>query len=403
MMNRVNPRTRRLRRNIPIMLVSYFLAGLRLFYPVTVLMYEAVAGSYTAAMTVFTVSSLSSAFFEIPTGVLSDKWGRKPVFILGCLCEFLSVVCYALAFSSSYGFLWLLMGGLIFGLSMALFSGNDNALIYETLSAYRRTRDMPKIRGRISAVEQASLAIVSLLAVLAFLADMSFQSLCLLTLIPFGINLALSFFLVEPPHLKHSQTDGAFLHMIKAGKLIAKNPTLRWIAVANALRYGMGTASHYFLPGFIAAVWPLWAVPFYRFGQNAIGAIGFWFAGPLVQKWGKMRALWSASLLGSLTSLAAYALSNIYSPVLLMGSQAAYTVSQTADTSLQQDLFTDAQRSTMGSLISFLAAILTGIASILTGVLADVFNPGAALLILLVVKIIPINIIYARLYKRNGA
>ena len=95
-------RNRRLRHNLPLIMLEGFFGSFRLFYPVGILVYQSLTGSFAMAMSIFAVASLALAFFEIPTGIISDKWGRKKTFIMGALSEFLAIICYTICFFDFY-------------------------------------------------------------------------------------------------------------------------------------------------------------------------------------------------------------------------------------------------------------------------------------------------------------
>ena len=155
----------------------------------------------------------------------------------------------------------------------------------------------------------------------------------------------------------------------------------------------MGQTSHSFMPGFVETVWPLWLIPLFRTAQNGIGSLGFWFAHIVIKRLNVLKALFAGTVLSNLFALIAYTTSSFVSPILLIFSQLIYSVTYTADSTWQQDNFSDTQRSTMGSLISFTGAIIGGLSSLLIGVLADRFGPSSSLMILLLCQV-PIGCIY---------
>jgi len=91
-----------LRRNLNLLPWNALFGSMQLFYPVAVLAYREVTGSFADAMGVFAVMSVSQALLEIPTGVFSDKIGRRMTFILGSIAEVLGIVLLALSFHVSF-------------------------------------------------------------------------------------------------------------------------------------------------------------------------------------------------------------------------------------------------------------------------------------------------------------
>ena len=116
-------------RNIKLLSWFNFFVNFEPHMPVAIIYFSHVTGSFALGMTVFSVAMLSSASFEIPTGIVSDLVGRKKTMLLGGIAGTLSILLYALA--SSF---WLLALGAVFeGLMTALYSGNNNAFLHDTL------------------------------------------------------------------------------------------------------------------------------------------------------------------------------------------------------------------------------------------------------------------------------
>lgn len=80
-------------------------------------------------MSVFSIGMVSSALLEIPTGIFSDKIGRKKTILLGSISSVVFIFIYAMATS----YQMLLMGAVIAGFSRSLFSGNNEALLHDSL------------------------------------------------------------------------------------------------------------------------------------------------------------------------------------------------------------------------------------------------------------------------------
>ncbi len=114
--------------NLRILRQFNFLFGFSLFSPLAVIYYAQVSGSYTLGTSIFGLITLSTAVFEVPTGVLSDRIGRKQIIIFGSITRVIAYMAYALGFS----YLWLVIGALFEGLAHALFSGNNDAFLYDT-------------------------------------------------------------------------------------------------------------------------------------------------------------------------------------------------------------------------------------------------------------------------------
>lgn len=181
--------------------------------------------------------------------------------LIGTFGELLSVLCYALAFSSAYPFWLLYLGSVLYGFSNALFSGNNHAMIYETLASYRRTKETAKILGRVSSLGQIALGISGVLAGLLLWAGMSFETLMYLSLASLSINLVVAYWTIEPP-CQCIEDNHPWDHMKKAFRLLVKNKKLRLYSIASIVQGGGGFTNYYFTPSFIDTVWPTWLTPF---------------------------------------------------------------------------------------------------------------------------------------------
>ena len=74
------------------------------------------------------VSSIMIATFEIPTGYVSDRFGRKNSLLYGLLISLLGFI----IIGSSFGFTGFLIGEMLLGLGVTFISGSDSAILYET-------------------------------------------------------------------------------------------------------------------------------------------------------------------------------------------------------------------------------------------------------------------------------
>lgn len=394
-------RNKSLRRNFYLLAGNEFFAELRFFYPVAVLAFQAVTGSFTLAMGVFAIMGIAQAIFEIPTGVLADKVGRRRILVAGSMAEFIGVLFYFFSFESSYGLGFLYFGAISFGFSNAMFSGNNDAMLYETLLFYKRSHEISRLIGRVSSMGQMALAVSGIVATICLWVGLTFRDLMMLSLISIFISVILSLFTVEPPKRPNERVP-ADQHLLQAFLLILKQSDLRWLALAGAIRAGFSQSAQSFMPAFIETVWPLWLAPLYRTAQNGVGSLGFWFSGRVTKRAGALKALLVGTTISNILSLIAYIFSSVFSPFLLILTQLSYAVSRTADGTLQQENFSDAQRATMGSLISFTGAIIGGLASLLIGYMADRMGPSISLTVLLICGV-PASIIYLTLYRKNAA
>jgi MFS family permease len=138
------------------------------------------------------IYSIAIVVAEVPSGYLSDFWGRKNTIVLGSFLGFIGFFTY----SFSYGFTGFLIAELILGLGQSMVSGADSALLYDTLKSKNQELKYVKHEGRISGTGNFAEAIAGISA--SFIVawglryTVYFQSLVALIAIP------ASFMLIEP-------------------------------------------------------------------------------------------------------------------------------------------------------------------------------------------------------------
>ena len=116
--------------NIKLLNWFNFFTDLIFYAPIAVLYFAKVSGSFALGMSVFSIVTISSALLEIPTGIFSDKIGRRKTIILGAASAVVASIFYAIGGS----FLFLAIGSFFLGLCRSFYSGNNDALLYDTLS-----------------------------------------------------------------------------------------------------------------------------------------------------------------------------------------------------------------------------------------------------------------------------
>jgi len=115
--------------------------------------FEQVTGSYTTATFVLSVEFFASALFDIDRHFFGQS-GRKYTLFAGSAIFALGLFCYAAA----HGLPLLFLGALLLGLSVALFSGNNDALLFETLKSLGKEKRFHHYQGKASSMFQIGLA-----------------------------------------------------------------------------------------------------------------------------------------------------------------------------------------------------------------------------------------------------
>jgi MFS family permease len=367
------------------------LLDLRLYGPFAIIYFSEVAGSYALGMSVFATTQLTSALLEVPTGVLSDRAGRRITMISGAFLSVLAICAYAAA----SGELLLFVGAVLEGTSRALFSGNNAALLHDSLTEDGSETSYHHHFGRIGSMSQAGLAIGALLG--GIIGYWSLMWVFWLSVIPQLAAWFISLGLQEP-HRTHSLRSNGFGHLWIAIKHIARTPRLAWLTVAQSVSFGFGEANFQFVTAFHRTLWPIWAIGALRTAAHGLAALGFWFAGPVIDRYSHLRVLIVGSALGQFFHLLGLWLTNLWSPAIMTVPSLLYGLNQTAKNHLLQQDFTDEQRATLGSVVSLAGSLMFVVAAIGAGVIADTWGPLVALTTLLSIHLLVIPI-YSGLFR----
>lgn len=322
---------------------------------------------------VFSIIFLSQAVFEVPTGLISDLLGRRKTMIVGALFSVVALIMYATGFS-----IWVLFAGaLCEGIGRSLFSGTDKALLYETLQEQEHSDQFETVFGKICSVEQISLGVSAVIG--GFLALISLQLVMWIAVIPAVLSLICSFYFVDVKRKSEVQ-QSAYVVLQEAFKGLVANKRLRLVSMAEILDFGFGEATFYFQAAFFNLLIPQWLIGVVRGMHHLCGALGFWTAGRMIKHFGYKSLLIGGNTITSLISLIVLLIPSALSPFVMAILNVEYGLSSTAKNGLMQRDFSDQQRSTMGSIVSFAGSLFFSAISILLGYIADISTPVHAML-----------------------
>jgi MFS family permease len=383
-------------RNIRLLTWFNFCLDFRVYNAVAVVFFVQVTHSWALAGLILAIAKIASAAFDVPTGLVSDMLNRKATLILGQAASVAAVTSYALGSS----FALLALGAVFEGLSFALFSGNNDALLFETLKAEDKAALFPEYQGRLSSMFQFALATSALVATLALLAHLSFRALFWISVAPQLLGALLALGLVEPARPAGHETHIG-QHMREAIAAFRADKRLRTMSLASIIGFGLGEAKFLTLPAFFALFWPAWALGLGRLLSHALAGTGFRLAGRIVRRWGAPAVLIAGTPVATALGISAVVAANGASPALYASASLLFGPTSVAQAGLMQESFTDRQRATMASLVSFVGALFMALVLFLLGVLADRIGVRYALL---TVEILSISVpyLYWRLFGRRA-
>ncbi len=378
--------------NIKLLALFNFFNDFRLFGPILIVYFADVAGSFVLGGAVFSTAMISSALFEIPTGVMSDRLPRTRIAFLGAVATVFAVVAYAVA----PGFELLIVGALLEGLGRSLFSGNNDALLWDSLAEHKREQEFHHHLARVNIGFQVALATSAVIG--GVVAGWSMRWSVALSILPQLACVAVALLLREPAVRHDIEPVHPLRHIAVAAKNIARHKRLRRLTIARAIGYGAGESGWQFQPSFVALLWPTWAIGIGRGINHATSIAGFWWAGRIIDRFGPTKTLLGSSTIAGVIGLIAFGKPTVLSPALTTLEGAGYGATTTSQNLLVQRWFTDAERATMGSIGQFIASLFFGFMAIAAGWLADAHGPRVALLVCQVVALVALPV-YWWLYK----
>jgi predicted MFS family arabinose efflux permease len=135
--------------------------NLLFWLPVFFLYLSGAGGAEVSVADAFVLEAIYYAtvvVLEVPSGYLSDRLGRRPTLVLASACWV--AACLVFASTSTFAAFALAQGLLAAG--MALNSGTDGSLLYDTLSALGRTDEFAVREGRAQALGRLALGMAAL-------------------------------------------------------------------------------------------------------------------------------------------------------------------------------------------------------------------------------------------------
>ena len=370
-------------KNIKLLSWLNFCTDFIFFAPVAILYFAHVSGSFALGMSIFSIAYVSSAIFEVPTGIVSDLVGRKKTTILGAMSAVLCVTLYAIG-----GSYWILaMGSLFQGLSRAFYSGNNDALLHDTLRELGKEGEYHTYLGKTGSMIQVALALASIMG--SIMAARSFALVMWASVIPQIGALLVSLFLVEPSRISSENTN-VIHHLSDAVKYFAQNKKLRLLSVASAIKFGLGESGYFLRSAFFITLWPMWAIGIASFLAN-IGAAGsYYFSGKIINKFKPLPVMNVEIVSSRIVNFVALLFPGVASPVLMSTTSLTYGAGWVAMGSLLQKEFSQRQRATMGSINTFLGHMVFGVCSVLLGAFADRFDARITLIVVNILLLVPL-------------
>lgn len=344
-----------------------FVNSIDFFAPIRIVYFQQVTGSYLQSASLLAIVWIAAALFEVPTGIFSDFVGRRKTIIFGALCICLAYIFYA----SRFNYLVLALGAILQGASIAFYSGNNNAYLYNSLEEKSEEKDFQNYYGKIAALLSSSAFISALLC--GIVAGFSFGLLMWLSAMFQIIAFIIALKLPEVTS-KRPESTNIYIHLKEAVREIKGNLNLRYISLASIFT-GAGNAAYEFHAAVFSAVWPVWAIGIARALQELTITVSYFFSGTILKRLGVINVLLYQNVFSWLGTIVAVFVKSALSPFIIVGGFIFLGVSDTASNTLQQQEFSDIQRATISSLNSLGSSIYFTFVLLIAGYFATKYGP----------------------------
>lgn len=368
-----------IRRNILLFKLYYLFASMWPMSVLAVVFFQRITGSYAFALGVFSIVSIVQSIAEVPTGIISDRIGRRKTMIVSAVLEVLMSVIFALAGTFGYKYL-LIVGAVVWALAEAFASGTDDALMYETMEELRKSDKYDILYARSKTFGQIGLGVGAFVAAVVtyFYSLTALAWVCaIIDIIPIFICLRF----VEPKRHNGEDVTSA-KHFIAAIKAFVQNKKLRILATIQMLSHGISFAGHRFEGAYFNMLIPTWAVNVARIVKQTCGAISFSVA-PYFRRFGFYRILVASTIGMMIIKGTAVILNNFATPFIQSCVNILYGTSSTAESALLQQELSSKQRATMGSIVSLFGGILSAGIYWFVGIVADLSSVYFAIVMLI--------------------
>ncbi len=382
-----------LQKNIKLLTWFNFFTDFKLYGAFIIIYFSTITHSYALGASILSITFITASLLDIPTGIFADRLGRKRTVILGAVFG----VAYAMFYAVGGSYWILVVGALLEGLSRALYSGNNSALLHNLLSDEGLQNDYHVYAGKLGSMFQIGLAVSALVG--GFIASWSFPILMWLSVIPQLVCLFLSFQIIDSKKV-YEHTESILQHLKEGFLEFIQNANLRLLSITSILSYGMGETFYQFSFPFANTLLPLWAVGMTGTTSSMLAALGYRFSGKIINKLGGIKTLLLGEIIKKIFSFVALLFPTVASPFILASDSFFYGTGEVASDSLMQKEFTDKQRATMSSLNTFAGGLFYGCFAFIVGLLIDTFGIRNILLIIQILLLPTVWFVF-KLLKTN--
>ena len=357
--------------NITKLKLIYFFKSLFFFSPILTLFYFSRSLNTFQVVSLEAILIISVLVFEIPTGILADKIGRK--FCLNLLIFFYIIGNVWTIFAFSYIEFFIIE--ILFGIGIAFGSGAIEALVYDSLKYQGKEKQMSKVWGSINSY----MLIASIIAVTigGYIARSHNPKtfVILLWFYTFGAIIAfvISFFITESKHTREIKKETPLVLFKESTLHILKNKSLRRIIYLSLFTIPFTYIIMFlFQPYFLIAKVPNMFFGVAMAAGMILGALLMKYAYKIEEILGMKKTIFLATILPGLFYLAmAFVIGPAMSFIWYVLLKGVSSLRDPLFSQYQNDHIQSHNRATVLSVISMITAVYLAIMRLVIGKIAN--------------------------------
>ncbi len=383
-----------IKRNLVLFKADNFFNGLWPLCAVAVIYFESITHSYTLAMLTFSMINLAQSVAEVPTGIVSDKLGRKKSMITGTFLILIGYVMWALAGAYQAKFL-LYIGAMFVGGGKAFLSGTDDALAFETINQMNKKGEFDKVFADNRSFDELGIAVgATFAAIICFYT--SIEILAYVAILPAFLRFLIACFYVEPNYIKRSHKSFV-THMFSSLKAVIKNPKLLKFALVKSFNDSLNAVNWRFVGAYYETIISPFMINVVRIFQEIMGYISYRLV-QLVRQKDVRNTLFLSIFFNALIKLCGAVINTVISPFIMASSTLLYGISTTFENNFLQQQLTNQERATMSSIIALWTSFLNVLIFLGIGFIADASSARVAIFVVLFGRIL-VSFFYRKILR----
>lgn len=235
------------------------------------------------------VFHLTSLLGEMPTGIISDLYGRRLSRLLGRLTDISSVVLLILAQSE-----WMIyLSFILSALSYTMESGTDSAYVYDLLLEEKSQDEFPKIQGRREVVIQIAILLATTLG--GMIAGVSYKLTYGLSIIVIVLSIVVLMQMKEIKNQHYVKTNilnDMKLQVVQSYALIKKDHQIFYLILSTSLFSASLTTCYFYLTNYWSELGvSISSISFFLALENVVGMIAGIFTYRIMKRYSQKRLL----------------------------------------------------------------------------------------------------------------